>query len=125
MINKYLLKETNNQVLFYGTEEELDFPEYFNFELLEKDVKLTKENQELSIFSAKDTKDKVFGKCKRTRDIILAENRINRFVDLKAAYLLIRYRQLNATKSVRDMIIEKYSELLDYLSEKDNNENTN
>lgn len=123
MLNKCKIKDGTIEVLFYGTEEELNFPEYLNLETIEKDVKINKDTESLTILSARQLLDKVQGKQKRTTDIILSENRINSFKDLKAAYFLVRYHQLSASKSVRDKIVQKYTDVLEYVEDLKEEEN--
>lgn len=117
MLSKFKIKDSEVEALFYGEEEDLNFPEGLQLELVEKDVKIDDSNSMLPILSAKNLRDRVFGGKKRTTDIILSENGINSFNDLKAAYFLVRYHKLDASKSVRDKIVQKYTEVLDYVTE--------
>lgn len=113
MLNKCKIGEVS--VLFYGEEDELNFPEWTKIETLEKDIRINKYNSNLTVLSAKQLMDRITGVNKRTNDIVLAENKINSFDDLKAAYFLMQYHKLNVSKSVRDRLSQKYSEVLDYV----------
>ena len=113
MLNKCKIGEV--ELLFYGTEEELEFPEWTKIETLEKDIKITEKNADLTVLSAKQLMDRITGTNRRTNDIVLSENKINSFNDLKAAYFLMQYHQLSVSKSVRDRLTQKYTDVLDYV----------
>ena len=119
MLNKCKIDE--NEVLFFGTEEDLKFPEYLKIEVLEENINITKDNEHLTILSAEELRRRLFSH-KRTRDIILSENGVNSPADLKAAYFLIKYKKFNSSKSVRDFVEEKYADISGYFEKEVFNE---
>lgn len=77
-----------------------------NVELLEKDVKL-EDNQLLPVFENFAFK----------ADKKLFNEGIMSFNDLKNAYFLIKTKELQKSKAIRDLVISKYIALSDYFSE--------
>lgn len=101
MINKY--KNQDYEFIMYGE----DLPEPVNpIELIEENIKI-EDNQTTPIFE--------FDKPKR--DMKLFKEGICSFEDLKYAYFLIKTKELQKSKSIRDMVIEKYKSLSEYFSE--------
>lgn len=47
-----------------------------------------------------------------TRDKQLEQNNVTTFADLECEYCLIRYNKSNLSKHLRDLVIEKYSEII-------------
>lgn len=110
-INKYKFKDTNDEFLIYTLKDALEFPsDSINLELIEENVKLI-ENKFLSILKIEDLFERII-KHNRTRDLILAENQINSFNDLSTHYYLIKNKLSNLSKNVRNLVIEKYSEII-------------
>jgi len=115
MLNKCTMKDEHgetSEVLFYGSEKTLEFPEYLQITTVEKDVKING-NEDLTILSADQLRYRIITH-KRTPDIRLSENGFNTFSDLRAAHFLICYKKLNASKSIRDLVEAKYAEVLEY-----------
>lgn len=101
MINKY--KNQDYEFIMYGEE----IPEASDpIELVEENIKI-EDNQTTPIFE--------FDKPKR--DMKLFKEGICSFEDLKYAYFLIKTKELQKSKSIRDMVIEKYESLSEYFSE--------
>lgn len=104
MINKY--KTQDYEFIMYGE----DLPEApSDIELIEENPKL-EDNQTLPIFE--------FGKSRRDRK--LSDEGIKTYEDLKYAYFLIKTKELSKSKSIRDMILEKYESLSEYFNEEAN-----
>lgn len=100
MLNKY--KSKDYEFLMFG--DELSEPDE-TIELLEENVKL-EDNQLLPIFEQFNFKS----------DRKLFQEGIVSFNDLKNAYFLIKTKELNKPKSIRDMVIEKYESLSEYFN---------
>lgn len=100
MINKY---KTDYEFIMYGE----DLPEASeHIELIEENVKL-EDNQTVPILEFN----------KPQRDVKLFNEGIMSYEDLKYAYFLIKTKELQKSKSIRDMVIEKYESLSEYFSE--------
>ena len=101
MINKY--KTQDYEFIMYG-EDLPEAPEHI--ELIEENVKL-EDNQTTPIFEFD----------KQQRDKKLFNEGIMSYEDLKYAYFLIKTKELQKSKSIRDMVLEKYESLSEYFSE--------
>lgn len=55
------------------------------------------------------------GKVRRTRDKILTEAGVVSWADLETAYFNIRHMRSNFSKRERNLIVEKYSEIINEL----------
>lgn len=106
------MNDTDTEVLFYGSEESLNFPEYLKITTIEKDIRLNG-NEDINILSADQLRIRIITH-KRTSDLILSENGFNTFNDIKAAHFLIKYKKLNASKKIRDLVESKYDDVLEY-----------
>lgn len=70
----------------------------------------TKKDIELPIFNEDTLFDTMQGK--RTEDKILVENGIESIQDLSECYCQIRNKVSNLSKKVRDLVIKKYSDII-------------
>jgi hypothetical protein len=101
MINKY--KTNDYEFIMYGE----DIPEPpTHIELIEENVKL-EDNQTIPIFEFD----------KQPRDKRLFNEGIMSYEDLKYAYFLIKTKELQKSRSIRDAVLEKYESLSEYFSE--------
>ena len=107
MINKY--KTQDYEFIMYGEDlpESPESPEHI--ELIEENIKL-EDNQTTPIFE--------FDKAQR--DKRLFNEGIMSYEDLKYAYFLIKTKELQKSKSIRDMVLEKYESLSEYFNEEVN-----
>ena len=110
-LNKYKLKDSDTELLIYTLTDELVLPlEDLNLELIEESPNL-EENKFLELVKAEDLLERIITH-KRTRDIVLAEESINSWNNLKAAYYAMRNRLIYFPKRIREFITEKYSEII-------------
>lgn len=111
-LNKYKLKDSDTELLIYTLTEELSLPlDDLNLELIQENPNL-EENKFIPILKAEDLLTRLIGKQRRTRDVILSEESIDSWNNLKAAYYVMRNRILYFPKRVREMITDKYSEIV-------------
>lgn len=112
ILNKYKLKDSDQELLIYTLQEDLSMPlDDLNLELIEEHPNL-EENKFIPILKAEDLLTRIIGKQRRTRDVILSEESIDSWNNLKAAYYAMRNRILYFSKRVREMITDKYSEIV-------------
>lgn len=112
ILNKYKLKDSDQELLIYTLQEDLSMPlDDLNLELIEERPNL-EENKFIPILKAEDLLTRIIGKQRRTRDVILSEESIDSWNNLKAAYYAMRNRILYFSKRVREMITDKYSEIV-------------
>ena len=112
ILNKYKLKDSNQELLIYTLQEDLSMPlDDLNLELIEEHPNL-EENKFIPILKAEDLLTRLIGKQRRTRDVILSEESIDSWNNLKAAYYAMRNRILYFSKRIREMITDKYSEIV-------------
>lgn len=112
ILNKYKLKDSDQELLIYTLQEDLSMPlDDLNLELIEEHPNL-EENKFVPILKAEDLLTRIIGKQRRTRDVILSEESIDSWNNLKAAYYAMRNRILYFSKRVREMITDKYSEIV-------------
>ena len=110
-LNKYKLKDSDTELLIYTLTDELSLPlDDLNLELIEESSNL-EENKFLELVKAEDLLERIITH-KRTRDIVLSEEAINSWNNLKAAYYAMRNRLLYFPKRIREFITEKYSEII-------------
>ena len=111
-LNKYKLKDSDQELLIYTLQEDLSMPlDDLNLELIEEHPNL-EENKFLPILKAEDLLTRLIGKQRRTRDVILSEESIDSWNNLKAAYFAMKRRILYFPKRIRDFINDKYSEIV-------------
>lgn len=112
--NKYELQD--KQFLIYG--EEIKLPEAFK--LLEEDIDpSTKDNCNLPIMNIK-----YFNPFMRTRDIILDSEGISTYSDFVYSYFLLKQKQLSKSRRIREMVFEKYTELVELIKDDESRTNT-
>lgn len=112
ILNKYKLKDSDQELLIYTLQEDLSMPlDDLNLELIEEHPNL-EENKFIPILKAEDLLTRIIGKQRRTRDVILSEESIDSWNNLKAAYYAMRNRILYFSKRVREMVTDKYSEIV-------------
>ena len=110
-LNKYKFKNSDTEFLIYTMTDELSLPlDDLNFELVTENPSL-EENKFLQLIKAEDLLERILTH-KRTRDVVLAEESINSWNNLKAAYYAMRNRLIYFPKRIRDFITEKYSEII-------------
>lgn len=110
-LNKYKLKNSDTEFLIYTMTDELSLPlDDLSLELVTENPPL-EENKFLQLIKAEDLLERIITH-KRTRDIILAEESIDSWNNLKAAYYAMRNRLIYFPKRIRDFINEKYSEIV-------------
>ena len=113
MINKYKFKDSGNEFLCYSNNE-IKFPEDISIELIESDINPA-EHADIPILNFEGLMYRAVYQRARTIDKVLGENNCETFNQLSAAYFLIKNKQLNKPKSVRDAIEQKYSEIINYV----------
>lgn len=102
MINKYKIQSSDYEFIMYGE----NLPEAEDpVELIEENIKI-EDNQTTPIYEYD----------KPQRDNKLFREGIMSFEDLKYAYFLIKTKELQKSKSIRDMVVEKYESLSEYFS---------
>lgn len=110
-LNKYKFKNSDTEFLIYTMSDELSLPlDDLNLELVTENPSL-EENKFLQLIKAEDLLERILTH-KRTRDVVLAEESINSWNNLKAAYYAMRNRLIYFPKRIRDFITEKYSEII-------------
>ena len=110
-LNKYKFKNSDTEFLIYTMTDELSLPlDDLNLELVTENPSL-EENKFLQLIKAEDLLERILTH-KRTRDVVLAEESINSWNNLKAAYYAMRNRLIYFPKRIRDFINEKYSEII-------------
>lgn len=110
-LNKYKFKNSDTEFLIYTMTDALSLPlEDLNLELVTENPSL-EENKFLQLIKAEDLLERILTH-KRTRDVVLAEEFINSWNNLKAAYYAMRNRLIYFPKRIRDFITEKYSEII-------------
>lgn len=96
------------ECLFYG-EEPFEIPS--GFELIEENSNIiSKENQNLELLKVSDFMNF------KSRDKVLEEEGIKSYIDLANAYFLIKCKELQKPRRVREMVIDKYTEILDLIT---------
>lgn len=121
-INKYklTLPSTEQEFLVYSDKDDAKIPE----DIVE--IKLVKEGitkQELdeveSYLPILEFNDFMLGflpgKIRRSRDKILMDAGVISWTNLKTAYYEIRHMRSNHSKKERELIVEKYSEIINKL----------
>ena len=101
MIHKY--KTNDYEFIMYG--EDLPEPPT-HIELIEENIKL-EDNQTVPIFEFE----------KQQRDKKLFSEGIMSYEDLKYAYFLIKTKELQKSRSIRDAVLEKYESLSEYFND--------
>ena len=118
--NKYKLKNSLEFLAYANNDEELSLNPFWEAELVEENVDPSKKEYcELQIIHASESWDIK----KQTRDKKLENEGILSYLDLSNAYFLLRIKSLQKPKSIRDAVLEKYTEVVQLVN-LDDNENT-
>ena len=109
--NHYKLKDQDVEFLIYG--EEFDVPE--TFELLHENVDpSTSKFRNLELLNSSELYARIFSK--RTVDKTLEEAGIRSFNDLSNAYFLIKTKELNKSRRVREYVEQKYIQVIELVN---------
>ena len=118
--SKFKLKNNTEFLAYANDGEELSISPFWEAELVEENVDPgKKEYCELQIIHAPES----WSIKKQTRDKKLENEHILSYLDLANAYFLLRIKSLQKPKSIRDLILEKYTEVVQFVNLEDN-ENT-
>ena len=118
--NKYKLKNSLEFLAYANNDEELSLNPFWEAELVEENVDPSKKEYcELQIIHAPET----WNIKKQTRDKRLESVGILSYLDLANAFFLLRIKSLQKPKSIRDLVLEKYTEVVQFVNLEDN-ENT-
>jgi hypothetical protein len=102
----------------------MEFPEMIKVELVKENVDLS-EYMDLPLMNYEQLIQRMFIKGARTSDKILSEERIESFRDLQIAYFLLKKKLLNKSKHVRDLVKEKYDNVIQYFNPSGDNTSDN
>ena len=118
--NKYKLKNNLEFLAYSNDSEELSLNPFWEAELVEENIDPSKKEYcELQIIHAPES----WNIKKQTRDKKLENEGILSYLDLANAYFLLRIKSLQKPKSIRDLVLEKYTEVVQFVNLEDN-ENT-
>ena len=118
--DKYKLKNGLEFLAYANDGEELSISPFWEAELVEENVDPgKKEYCELQIIHAPES----WSIKKQTRDKRLESEHILSYLDLANAFFLLRIKSLQKSKSIRDAVLEKYTEVIQFVNLEDN-ENT-
>ena len=118
--DKYKLKNGLEFLAYANDGEELSLSPFWEAELVEENVDPSKKEYcELQIIHAPES----WSIKKQTRDKRLENEHILSYLDLANAFFLLRIKALQKSKSIRDAILEKYTEVIQFVN-LENNENT-
>ena len=118
--NKYKLKNSLEFLAYANDSEELSLNPFWEAELVEENVDPSKKEYcELQIIHAPES----WNIKRQTRDKRLENEGILSYLDLANAYFLLRIKSLQKPKSIRDLVLEKYTEIVQFVNLEDN-ENT-
>lgn len=118
--DKYKLKNGLEFLAYANDGEELSLSPFWEAELVEENVDPgKKEYCELQIIHAPES----WSIKKQTRDKRLESEHILSYLDLANAFFLLRIKSLQKSKSIRDAVLEKYTEVVQFVN-LENNENS-
>ena len=118
--NKFKLKNGLEFLAYANDGEELSLNPFWEAELVEENIDPgKKEYCELQIIHAPES----WSVKKQTRDKKLENEHILSYLDLANAFFLLRIKSLQKSKSIRDAVLEKYTEVIQFVNLEDN-ENT-
>ena len=118
--SKFKLKNNTEFLAYANDGEELSLNPFWEAELVEENVDPgKKEYYKLQIIHAPES----WSIKKQTRDKILENEHILSYLDLANAFFLLRIKALQKSKSIRDAVLEKYTEVVQFVNLEDN-ENT-
>lgn len=113
MLNKYKFTDTDTEFLCFS-DNEIKFPEEIPVECSEENIDPSKYG-DLPLVCFEELMFRSIHQKLRTDDKILAENNCDTFNKLSASYFLIKNKQLNKPKSVRDIIEKRYAAIIHYV----------
>ena len=118
--NKYKLKNSLEFLAYSNNGEELSLNPFWEAELVEENIDPSKKEYcELQIIHAPES----WNIKRQTRDKKLENEGILSYLDLANAYFLLRIKSLQKPKSIRDLVLKKYTEVVQFVNLEDN-ENT-
>ena len=118
--SKFKLKNNTEFLAYANDGEELSISPFWEAELVEENVDPgKKEYCELQIIHAPES----WSIKKQTRDKRLENEHILSYLDLANAFFLLRIKALQKSKLIRDAVLEKYTEVIQFVNLEDN-ENT-
>ena len=118
--DKFKLKNGLEFLAYANDGEELSLSPFWEAELVEENVDPGKKDYcELQIIHAPES----WSVKKQTRDKRLENEHILSYLDLANAFFLLRIKALQKSKSIRDAVLEKYTEVIQFVNLEDN-ENT-
>ena len=118
--NKYKLKNSLEFLAYSNDGEELSLNPFWEAELVEENIDPSKKEYcELQIIHAPES----WNIKRQTRDKKLENEGILSYLDLANAYFLLRIKSLKKPKLIRDLVLEKYTEVVQFVNLEDN-ENT-
>lgn len=118
--SKFKLKNNTEFLAYANDGEELSISPFWEAELVEENVDPGKKKYcELQIIHAPES----WSIKKQTRDKRLENEHILSYLDLANAFFLLRIKALQKSKSIRDAVLEKYTEVIQFVNLEDN-ENT-
>ena len=118
--DKFKLKNGLEFLAYANDGEELSLNPFWEAELVEENVDPgKKEYCELQIIHAPES----WNIKRQTRDKRLESEGILSYLDLANAFFLLRIKSLQKPKSIRDLVLEKYTEVVQFVNLEDN-ENT-
>ena len=118
--DKFKLKNGLEFLAYANDGEELSLNPFWEAELVEENVDPGKKDYcELQIIHAPES----WNIKRQTRDKRLESEGILSYLDLANAFFLLRIKSLQKSKSIRDLVLEKYTEVVQFVN-LENNENT-
>ena len=115
--DKYKLKNGLEFLAYANDGEELSLSPFWEAELIEENVDPgKKEYCELQIIHAPES----WSIKKQTREKRLESEHILSYLDLANAFFLLRIKSLQKSKSIRDAVLEKYTEVVQFVNLEDN-----
>ena len=115
--DKYKLKNGLEFLAYANDGEELTLSPLWEAELIEENEETgKKEYCELQIIHAPES----WSIKKQTRDKRLESEHILSYLDLANAFFLLRIKSLQKSKSIRDAVLEKYTEVVQFVNLEDN-----
>ena len=118
--SKFKLKNNTEFLAYANDGEELSISPFWEAELVEENIDPSKKEYcELQIIHAPES----WNIKRQTRDKKLESEGILSYLDLANAYFLLRIKSLQKPKSIRDLVLEKYTEVVQFVNLEDN-ENT-
>ena len=118
--DKFKLKNGLEFLAYANDGEELSLNPFWEVELVEENIDPgKKEYCELQIIHAPES----WEMGKRTRDKRLESEGILSYMDLANAFFLLRIKSLQKSKSIREAVLEKYVEVIQFVNLEDH-ENT-